>query len=150
MGDTKSFEAARAESIAANREFIQGNPEPLKRLYSHGDDITIFGGFGGLERGWAEVELRLDWAASQFAGGSVEEEALSVIVGADLACTVTIERYDARLKDGSVFAQSLRVTQIFRRELAGWRLVHRHADPQGRAPQARLSATFSDGTPPAC
>jgi ketosteroid isomerase-like protein len=129
MDDKKSFEAARAESIAANREFIQGNPEPLKRLYSHADDITIFGGFGGLERGWTETEPRLDWASAQFAGGSVEEKDLSVMVGADLACTATIERYDARLKDGSVFAESLRVTQLFRREPAGWRLVHRHADP---------------------
>jgi len=51
------------------------------------------------------------------------------MVGADLACTATIERYDARLKDGSVFAESLRVTQLFRREPAGWRLVHRHTDP---------------------
>jgi hypothetical protein len=70
----------------------------LKRLYFHADDITIFGGFGGLERGWAETAPRLDWAAAQFAGGSVEEKDLSVIVGADLACTVTIERYDARLR----------------------------------------------------
>jgi ketosteroid isomerase-like protein len=129
VDDKKSFEAARAESIAANRDFIQGNPEPLKRLYSHGDDITIFGGFGGLERGWAETESRLDWASSQFAGGTVEEKELSVMVGADLACTVTIERYDARLKDGSAFTESLRVTQLFRREPDGWRLVHRHADP---------------------
>lgn len=94
MDDKKSFESARAESIAANRDFIRGNPEPLKRLYSHGDDITIF---GGLARGWAETAPRLDWAAAQFASGSVEEKDLSVIVGADLACTVTIERYDARL-----------------------------------------------------
>jgi ketosteroid isomerase-like protein len=129
MDDKKSFEAARAESIAANREFIQSNPEPLKRFYSHADDITIFGGFGGLERGWTETGPRLDWASAQFAGGSVEEKDLSVMVGANLACTVTIERYDARLKDGSVFAKSLRVTQLFRREPAGWRLVHRHADP---------------------
>jgi ketosteroid isomerase-like protein len=129
MDDRKSFDAARAESVAANRDFIQGDPEPLKRLYSHTDDITIFGGFGGLERGWAETEPRLDWAASQFAGGSVEKKDLSVIVGADLACTVTIERYDAQLKDGSSFKESLRVTQLFRREAAGWRLVHRHADP---------------------
>ena len=75
------------------------------------------------------TEPRLDWAASQFAGGSVEEKDISVIVGADLACTVTIERYDAQLKDGSSFKESLRVTQLFRREAAGWRLVHRHADP---------------------
>jgi len=130
MDDRESFQAAvRTESIAANREFIQGNPEPLKRLYSHADDITIFGGFGGLERGWLQVEPRLDWAASQFAGGSVEEKDVSITVGDDLACTVAIERYDARLRDGSVFAESLRVTQVFRREAAGWRLVHRHADP---------------------
>lgn len=129
MDDRKSFAAARAESIAANRDFIQGNPEPLKRLYSHGNDITIFGGFGGLERGWAETEPRLDWAASQFVGGTVVEQDLSVVVGADVACTVTIERYDARLKDGSAFKESLRVTQTFRREADGWRLVHRHADP---------------------
>ncbi len=129
MDHRKSFAAARAESIAANRDFIQGNPESLKRLYSHADDITIFGGFGGLERGWAEVEPRLDWAASQFAGGSVNEEDISVTVGPDLACIVTIERYDARLKVGASFKESLRVTQLFRREAAGWRLVHRHADP---------------------
>jgi len=79
------FQAARAESNAANRDFIQGNAEPLNRVYSHDDDITILGGFGGLERGWGETEPPLNWAAVQFAGGSVEEQDLSVIVGADLA-----------------------------------------------------------------
>ncbi len=129
MDDKKSFAATRTKSITAIREFIQGDPEPLKRLYSHGDDITIFGGFGGLARGWAEVKPRLDWAAAQFADGTVEANDLSITVGDDLACTVTIERYDARLKDGSTFKESLRVTQFFRREATRWRLVHRHADP---------------------
>ena len=77
----------------------------------------------------AEVKPRLDWAAAQFADGTVEENDLSITVGDDLACTVTIERYDARLKDGSTFKESLRVTQFFRREATRWRLVHRHADP---------------------
>lgn len=51
------------------------------------------------------------------------------MAGAELACTVPIERYIARLKGGSVFAESLRVTQLFRREPAKSRLVHGHADP---------------------
>jgi ketosteroid isomerase-like protein len=87
----------------------------------------------------AEVEPRLDWATARFARGSVEEKDLSVIVGADLACTVTIERYDTRLKDGSAFAESLRVTQLFRREPAGWRLVHRGLPPNLPAVISRVS-----------
>lgn len=45
-----------------------------------------------------------------------------------LGCRVGIQRHD----DG----QSLRVTELFRRDEGGWRLVHRHAEwlqPKGEA-----------------
>jgi len=62
----KSWDKIMELAKAANTAMIQGNAKPLKELYSHREDITVLGGFGGFERGWSEVEPRLDWAASQF------------------------------------------------------------------------------------
>ena len=126
----KSWDDAMALAKKANLEVLRGNPEPIKRLYSHRDDVTVLGGFGGFERGWKEVGPRLDWAASQFSDGTYEQEDVSTIVGSDLAMTVTIERYSVRIAGAKeVIAQELRVTQVFRREADGWKLVHRHGDP---------------------
>ena len=57
-------------------------------------------------------------------------EYLSIIVGSDLAYTVSIERSDALLGDMKKTApRVLRATQIFRKENDEWKLLHRHADP---------------------
>jgi len=125
----KSWDKIMELAKAANTAMIQGNAKPLKELYSHREDITVLGGFGGFERGWSEVEPRLDWAASQFSSGSFSQEEVSTIVGTDLAMTVTIERFTAKIGSGKDTSEELRVTQGFRREEDGWRLVHRHGDP---------------------
>jgi len=126
----KSFSKAVADSDIANVELLAGNPKPLKELYSHNQDITVLGGFGGFEHGWNEVGPRLDWAASQFAGGSYERRTVSMVEGTDLAYTVSIEVNRVREAGKSDDTQlDLRVTQIYRRENGEWRLVHRHADP---------------------
>jgi hypothetical protein len=115
----------------ANRSLLQGDATDLKNLYSHREDVTVFGGFGGAEQGWKEVGPRLDWAAAHFSGGAYESEILSAEAGSDFAYIVSIEtnrlRETAKAEDTIL---RLRVTQIFRREGNEWRLVHRHADPQ--------------------
>ncbi len=133
----KAWDEAMAMAQRANLEMLRGNPEPIKRLYSHRDDVTVLGGFGGFERGWNEVEPRLDWAASHFSGGRYRQEEVAAIMGVDLAMTVTIERYTVRIDGGEETAQELRVTQVFRLEDGAWKLVHRHADPlvHNRNPQ---------------
>jgi ketosteroid isomerase-like protein len=126
----KPFKEVVADSDTANLKLLQGDAKPLKELYSHDEDITVLGGFGGTERGWNEVGPRLDWAASQFAGGEYERQTLSMVEGTDLAYTVSIELNRVREAGKSEPAQlDLRVTQIYRREGNRWRLVHRHADP---------------------
>ena len=126
----QTWQAAMALAATANGEMVKGNAGPLKQLYSHQEDITVLGGFGGFERGWSEVGPRLDWAAAQFADGEFSQKEVTTIVGADLAMTVTIERIDARIGDArSKTHEELRVTQVFRRENGAWRLVHRHGDP---------------------
>jgi ketosteroid isomerase-like protein len=106
-----------------------GDPAPIQELYSHRDDVTAFYGWGGYERGWAAVSGRWNWAAAQFAGGTVAYENLTTIVTAQLAYTTDLETFRVRLAgvEGPV-EWSNRVTHVFRLEDGEWRLVHRHAN----------------------
>lgn len=126
----KSWDAAMTRLLAAQRDFVNGDASGLQRLYSHREDVSVMGGFGGFERGWAEVGPRLAWAASHFHGGNYSQQEISATVGADHACLVSIERRARRPgTDGRpIPVMELRATQTFRREEGEWRLVHRHAD----------------------
>jgi ketosteroid isomerase-like protein len=125
-----SWNAAIKELAAARRDFVNGDATGLQALYSHRDDVTVMGGFGGFERGWVEVGPRLAWAAaSHFHGGDFSQQNISVTVGRDVACLVCLEHWARNDRDGRPMpVMELRVTQTFRLEGDRWRLVHRHAD----------------------
>jgi ketosteroid isomerase-like protein len=118
----------------AEKEFQKGNPQPYKDLCSHADDVTIFGGFGGFEKGWSQqVEKRYDWASARFSSDNDQKqqiETISLVVTAEMAYSVEIERSQIRLANSNEARPlALRVTTIFRLENGEWKLVHRHADP---------------------
>ena len=108
-----------------------GDPEVYKRLYSRRDDVTLANPFGPPARGWSDVSATLDRAAANYRGGqAVAFENISTVVTRDLAYTVEIESYRARVggaEESAVVA--VRVTTVYRREDGAWRVVHRHADP---------------------
>jgi ketosteroid isomerase-like protein len=127
-----SFRAFLSQWERAQGRFINGDPSLWKQNASHETDVTIFGAFGGHEKGWNEVGPRNDWASSQFkdVGSNQTIEYLNARASGDLAFTVSIERQVAQLtSQEKPTARALRVTQIFRREGGKWKLVHRHADP---------------------
>jgi ketosteroid isomerase-like protein len=115
----------------AVRAFMQGNTEPFKDIYSQHDDATLANPFGGVARGWQEIASRLDRAASYYRDGDVLSiETIAAGHGAELGYAIEIERLRARIGSRSDFEDvALRTTTVFRREDAGWKLVHRHADP---------------------
>jgi hypothetical protein len=82
--------------VRAQTRFINGDPALWKQKASHRDDATIFGAFGGHEKGWKEVSARNDWASSQFkdSGATQKIEYLNTGASGDLAFTVTIERQE--------------------------------------------------------
>lgn len=130
-----SWEAAMAQLLMAQRGFAKGDATGIKQLYSHQEDVTVLGGFGGSERGWSEVGPRLEWAASHFADGTYGQEELSATVGTDVACLVSLEHWSyTNPENHAATLLELRVTQVFRREDGTWRLVHRHADPLVQKP----------------
>ena len=77
---------------AAMNTLMSGDASAIKALYSHRDDVTAFFGWGGYEKGWAEVSRRWDWAAAQFQGGGpVRYEHLTAVTAPGLAVTTHVE-----------------------------------------------------------
>jgi ketosteroid isomerase-like protein len=113
-------------------EFFKGNPEPLKKLCSHRDDVTLANPFVGLPaQGWEQVAATLEHASSQFSDGeNVGFETVAKYVSPELAHVLLIERDKVKVAGSEDIAPSaLRVTMIFRLEEGEWKVVHRHADP---------------------
>ena len=115
----------------AGLEITNGNPEVYKSLYSRRDDVTLANPFGPPVRGWSNVSATLDRAAANYRDGEVVGfENVSSVVADDLAYTVEIESYRARVGGADEMTPvSVRVTSVFRRENGDWKLLHRHADP---------------------
>lgn len=112
-------------------EFSRGDPEPVKALYSHEDDITLANPFGPAVRGWQKVSEALDFASSRMTDGEVTGcEHLAEYVADGLATILEVEHWKARVGDeDDVRPFELRTTTTFRREGGVWKIVHRHADP---------------------
>lgn len=115
----------------AGLEITNGNPEFYKPLYSRRDDVTLANPFGPPVRGWSQVSATLDRAAANYRDGEVVEfENVSTVIGADLAYTVEVESYRARVGGAQNMSPvAVRVTTAFRCEDGIWKVVHRHADP---------------------
>lgn len=118
------------EFRSAATAFAQGNPEPVKALFSHADDVSLANPFGPAVRGWDNVSAALDYASSRFSDGLVSDfNNVVSYVGADLATYLDTERWHTRVGGGELADFELRVTTTFRSEEGEWKIVHRHADP---------------------
>ena len=115
----------------ALRELVNGNPEPLKEIVSHRDDVSLANPFGPAVRGWDESARAMEGSASNYRDGEIVGfENVAKYVTCELACIVEMERYRAKVGGGEDFSPvTLRVTSIFRPEDGTWKIVHRHADP---------------------
>lgn len=125
----KAFLAAVARANRANDEILQGRAAALGELYSHAADASLFGGFGGHQRGWDQIGPRLDWVARSFVGGRCEYQEIASDAGEEIGFVVQLERGEVRISGREEpLRLDLRVTMVFRREDGEWRLLHRHAD----------------------
>ncbi len=93
--------------------------------------MTLANPFGPPARGWRQVSARLDGAAANYRDGeALSFENVSTVVTRDLAYTVEIESYRARVGGAEeITPVAVRVTTVSRREDGAWKVVHRHADP---------------------
>jgi hypothetical protein len=70
-------------------EFVKGNPDPVKELYSHRDDVTLANPLGPPARGWEQVTKTIEHAASNIRDGEITSfDVISKLVTAELDYTV--------------------------------------------------------------
>ncbi len=128
---TVDFDEVVEQYHQALGEFVKGNPEPVKMMSSHREDVTLANPLGPPVRGWEQVAAAGERAASEVREGEqVGFDIVAKYVTPELAYIVEVERFKARLGGRQEIAPfALRVTTIFRPEDGTWKVVHRHADP---------------------
>jgi ketosteroid isomerase-like protein len=115
----------------ASGEFLKGNPEPVKKLWSHREDVSLANPYGPPVRGWEQVAKTVEHASSLRSDGEfVGSEIVAKYATPELAYVVQIERAKAKVGGSEdITPYALRTTMIFRPEDGEWKVVHRHADP---------------------
>jgi ketosteroid isomerase-like protein len=135
MAEPDELDAAIDAYHEADARLIRGDTELYKRVYSHREDATLANPFGGIWRGWGQIEEGLDRAASLYRDGEFIANDTVVRYGSgDLAYLVEFQRFRARLAGAAELSEGvLRTTSVLRREEDGWHVIHRHADPRAQA-----------------
>src|SRR5258706_15907762 len=79
-------------------EFSRGNSQPVKMLYSHGDDVFLANPFGLTAIGWSQVSDALDFASSKFKDGEVKNfQLIAKYLNPELAIVFEIEKWKAKV-----------------------------------------------------
>ena len=114
----------------AQGEFVKGNTEPVKKLCSQREDVTLNNPLAPPAHGWEQVAATIERAASQFRDGVlVSAEIIEKHATPELAYVVEVERGEAKISGSEdITPWVLRATMIFRPEEGTWKVVHRHAD----------------------
>jgi ketosteroid isomerase-like protein len=131
MATVDDLDQAIEQFDLAQGEFVKGNPEPMNKLFSHQEDVTLNNPLSPPAHGWEQVAGTMERAASNFSDGEIISfEIIEKHVTAELAYVVRVERARAKVSGREDIVQiALRVTMIFRPEDSTWKVVHRHADP---------------------
>ncbi len=91
MATVDDLEQAIEQYQLALREFVKGNPEPNKLMFSRREDVTLLNPLGPPTRGWAQIAATMDRVASQVSGGEVVAfETVAKYVTPELACIVWV------------------------------------------------------------
>jgi ketosteroid isomerase-like protein len=138
MSDAENeVRAASAAFYAALNRVMNGDAAPMREVWSHGADASASHAMGDWSHGWDQIAITWEEFSHFFVGGTIEPEGLVVHVAGDFAYSFGVENVHLVLPTGAVRFRS-NVTNIFRREAAGWRIVHHHVDKAPKLEQVAL------------
>ena len=125
--DFSSFMKKRESAAAA---YVCGDASPLDAMVPHTGDASFFPPNGGSVRGTRQVQERYDRDAKSFApGGDTSFDVLQCGAEGDIGYWTGFQNADAKIGSSEKKVHmKLRITELFRFQEGGWKLIHRHAD----------------------
>ena len=129
LSASSGFTDFMRERERAAAAYVVGDAKPVAALSTTSDPATFFHPNGEVVQGARAVTERYDRDAHSFEpGGTSHFEVLQS--GSEVAFWTGYQVADAKLRGKpEPIPMKLRVTEVFRREAGGWKLVHRHAEP---------------------
>jgi ketosteroid isomerase-like protein len=118
---------ASKQFYAALNRMLNGDTGPLAAIWLHSKTITTMHPIGGREVGWDGVRGSFEQVAQLASDGKVGMKDQLIQVAGDAAYEVGVEHGQLKLAGEQVSIEH-RVTNIYRREAGGWKIVHHHAD----------------------
>ncbi|MCP4780957.1 MAG: DUF4440 domain-containing protein [Hyphomicrobium sp.] len=132
--DEKAVRAAVDGFYEALNAMFKDEPNPLKNVYSHADDVTYLPAEGGKQVGWDAVFADWKLQTDKSLGGKVEISDVHIVIGQDLAIANNITHGHVKGPDGAAVNISIRESSAFRKENGSWKMIAHHAD-DFRAPR---------------
>ncbi len=117
-----------------------GRLEPMNNHWSHAENITNMGPFGGRLTGWDAVGEEFKKEAGMKFGGKIVCKDLHIYAGTDFGYTVCVEEGEKMTAEGKVVSVRHRATNIFHLENGEWKLVHHHTDLSPQLEKATSAA----------
>jgi ketosteroid isomerase-like protein len=111
---------------ALNR-MLNGDAGSMADVWSHGAEVTTMHPIGGREVGWDHVKGSWEQVAQLSSDGNVVLKDRHIHTAGDMAYEIGIEQGQFKV-GGQQITIKHRVTNIYRHESGGWKIVHHHAD----------------------
>ena len=133
MAAVDDLDEALEQIKLAGNEFLKGNPEPQRMIFSHREDATLLNPFGSLDHGFEQVAETIERFASQLSDGEITSfDVLEKYVTPELACVVWVERSKAKAGGLAIRSAGYADPSTRRRHLEG-RASTRRLDDHGSA-----------------
>jgi ketosteroid isomerase-like protein len=127
MSTENEVRKASEQFYSALNHMLNGDAAPLADIWSHSAVVTTMHPFGGLQVGWDKVRKSLEQMAGLASEGQATLRDQTIQVAGDMAYELGIEHGQAKVA-GQQLPIEHRVTNIYRREAGGWKIVHHHTD----------------------